>query len=57
MKAKNVNDKIYVSPKAYLGRSETFCRGFCRDHQIAIYLNQELELLTQSHQIGKATNP
>ena len=31
MKAKNVIGKIYVSPNAYLGRSETFCRGFCRD--------------------------
>ena len=30
MKAKNTAGKIYVSFKAYLGRSETFCRGFCR---------------------------
>ncbi len=27
MKAKNIAGKIYVSFKAYLGRSETFCRG------------------------------
>lgn len=27
MKAKNTAGKIYVSFKAYLGRSETFCRG------------------------------
>ena len=30
MKAKNAIGKIYVSENAYLGRSETFCRGFCR---------------------------
>ena len=30
MKAKNVGGKIYVSKNAYLGRSEGFCRGFCR---------------------------
>ena len=29
MKAKNVIGKIYVSLNAYLGYSETFCRGFC----------------------------
>lgn len=29
MKAKNVIGKIYVSPNAYLGHFETFCRGFC----------------------------
>ena len=29
--------KIYVSPNAYLERSETFfCRGFCRGFQTAI---------------------
>ena len=29
--------KIYVSPNAYLERSETFfCRGFCRGLQTAI---------------------
>ena len=33
MKAKNTVGKIYVRPNAYLGRSETFCRGFCRDFQ------------------------
>ncbi len=27
MKAKNAAGKIYVSFKAHLGRSETFCRG------------------------------
>lgn len=27
MKAKNTAGKIYVSFKAHLGRSETFCRG------------------------------
>lgn len=27
MKAKNAVGKIYVSFKAHLGRSETFCRG------------------------------
>lgn len=27
MKAKNTAGKIYVSFKAYLGRSETFCKG------------------------------
>ena len=30
MKAKNTVGKIYVRPNAYLGRSETFCNGFCR---------------------------
>ncbi len=30
MKAKSVIGKIYVRPNAYLGRSETFCNGFCR---------------------------
>lgn len=30
MKAKNVIGKIYVSSNAYLGHSETFCRGSCR---------------------------
>lgn len=25
MKARNIMGKIYVSPNAYLGRSETFC--------------------------------
>ena len=34
MKAKNAAGKIYVSFKAYLGRSETFCRG----HQLQIIL-------------------
>ena len=29
MKAKNTVGKIYVRPNAYLGRSETFCNGFC----------------------------
>ena len=29
MKAKSTIGKIYVSTNAYLGRSETFCRGFC----------------------------
>ena len=28
MKAKNIVGKIYSKPNAYLGRSETFCRGF-----------------------------
>lgn len=27
MKAKNANGKIYVAINAYLGHSETFCRG------------------------------
>ena len=31
MKAKNAVGKIYVRPNAYLGRSETFCSGFCRE--------------------------
>ncbi len=30
MKAKTLVDKMYVGPNAYLGRSETFCRGICR---------------------------
>lgn len=30
MKAKNAVGKIYVRPNAYLGRSKTFCSGFCR---------------------------
>ena len=30
MKAKNAVGKKYVRPNAYLGRSETFCSGFCR---------------------------
>ena len=30
MKAKNTVGKIYVRPNAYLGRSETFCRGFLK---------------------------
>lgn len=30
MKAKIAVGKIYVSPNAYLGHSETFRRGFCR---------------------------
>ena len=30
MKAKNAVGKIFVRPNAYLGRSETFCSGFCR---------------------------
>ena len=30
MKAKNTVGKISVRPNAYLGRSETFCSGFCR---------------------------
>ena len=28
MKHENVKGKIYVSANAYLGHSETFCRGF-----------------------------
>ena len=31
MKAKIAVGKISVSKKAYLERSDTFCRGFCRD--------------------------
>ena len=30
MKHENIKGKIYVSANAYLGRSEIFCRGFCR---------------------------
>ena len=30
MKYENIKGKIYVSSNAYLGHSETFCRGFCR---------------------------
>ena len=30
MKHENIKGKIYVSKKNYLGRSETYCRGFCR---------------------------
>ena len=33
MKHENIKGKIYVSANAYLGRSETFCRGF----QTSIY--------------------
>ena len=33
MKHENIKGKIYVSSNAYLGHSETFCRGF----QTAIY--------------------
>ena len=33
MKHKICKGKIYVTPNAYLGRSETFCRGF----QTSIY--------------------
>lgn len=35
MKHKNVKGKIYVSYKCLLGRSETFCREFCREKNIA----------------------
>lgn len=38
MKAKNAAGKIYVSFKAYLGRSETFCRGFVEGNQLQIIL-------------------
>lgn len=38
MKAKNTAGKIYVSFKAYLGRSETFCRGFVEGNQLQIIL-------------------
>ena len=31
MKHENIKGKIYVSSNAYLGHSETFCRGFCRE--------------------------
>ena len=30
MKHEDIKGKIYVSSNAYLGHSETFCRGFCR---------------------------
>ena len=30
MKHENIKGEIYVSANAYLGHSETFCRGFCR---------------------------
>ena len=30
MKHENIKGKIYVSLNAYLGHSETLCRGFCR---------------------------
>ena len=33
MKAKNAVGKIYVGKMYNLGRSETFCRGFCRSFQ------------------------
>lgn len=35
MKHKNVKGKIYVIYKCLLGCSETFCRGFCREKNIA----------------------
>ncbi len=36
MKHENIKGKIYVSANAYLGRSEIFCRGFCRGRLTAI---------------------
>ena len=30
MKHENIKGKIFVSSNVYLGRSETFFRGFCR---------------------------
>lgn len=36
MKAKNAVGKIYVGKMYNLGRSETFCREFCRSFQTTI---------------------
>lgn len=42
MKAKNAEGKIYVGKMYNLGRSETFCREFCRGFQTTICQIEQL---------------
>lgn len=42
MKAKNAVGKIHVSTMYNLGRSETFCREFCRGFQTTICQIEQL---------------